>query len=76
MHLAVREMKELGGYEPWRDKYKYGYRWNIEGYNSSTKRCFGECVRMHNEENCLREAKHKFINYERMKKYAHSKVCI
>lgn len=75
MHSAVREMKKLGGYEPWRDKYKYGHRWNIEGYNSSTKRCFGECVRMHNEENCLKEAKMKFINYERMKKYAHERVC-
>jgi len=76
MHSAVREMKHLGGYEPWRDKYGYGHRWNIEGYNSSTKRCFGECVRMHNEENCLKEAKNKFINYERMKNYAHKRVCI
>lgn len=70
MHSAVREMKEMGGYEPWRDKYLYGYRWNIEGYNSSTKRCFGECLRMHNKENCLKEAKMKFINNERMVKYA------
>jgi len=76
MHKSVREMEELGGYEPWRDKFRYGHRWNIEGYNSSTKRTFGECVRMHKEENCLKEAKMKFINYERMKKYAHSKVCI
>ena len=29
MHSAVREMKKLGGYEPWRDKYKYSHRWNI-----------------------------------------------
>ncbi len=75
MHSTVREMIEIGGYYPWRDKYKYGHRWNIEGYNSSTKRCFGECVRMHKKENCLKEAKFKFINYERMKKYAHSKIC-
>lgn len=75
MHSNVREMERLGGYKPWRDKYKYGHRWNIEGYNSSTKRVFGECVHMHNEENCLKEAKYKFINYERMKKYAHRKVC-
>ena len=70
MHSAVRDMKKLGGYEPWKDKYKYGHRWNIEGYNSSTKRCFGEVCRMHNKENCFKEAKMKFINNERMKKYA------
>jgi len=74
MHQAVKEMKKLGGYQPWKDKYKYGHRWNIEGYNSSTKRMFGECVRMHNQENCLKEAKMKFINYERIKKYALSKI--
>lgn len=70
MHSEVRKIKELGGYGPWKDKYGYGYRWNIEGYNSSTKRCFGECLRMHEKENCLKEAKMKFINNERMKKYA------
>lgn len=70
MRSEVRTLKDLGGYEPWRDKYQYGHRWNIEGYNSSTKRCFGENCRMHNKENCLKEAKHKFINNERMVKYA------
>ncbi len=70
MHSAVREMQKLGGYTPWRDKYQYGHRWNIEGYNSSTKRCFGEVCRMHKKENCFKEAKNKFINNERMKKYA------
>jgi hypothetical protein len=74
MHTSVREMISLGGYEPWRDKYKYGHRWNIEGYNSSTKRCFGECLRRHKKENCLNEAKMKFINNERMVKYAKKKV--
>jgi len=74
MHSAVREMLKLGGYEPWRDKYEYSHRWNIEGYNSSTKRIFGEHVRMHKLQNCLKEAKHKFVNYERIKKYAHNKV--
>ncbi len=76
MHSAVRDMKRLGGYEPWRDEYGYGYRWNIEGYNSSTKRCFGECLRMHNKENCLKEAKMKFINNERMVKYARKKMIV
>ena len=74
MHTAVREMEKLGGYQPWRDKYRYSHRWNIEGYNSATKRIFGECVRMHNQENCLKEAKMKFINYERLKKYAKNKT--
>jgi hypothetical protein len=74
MHTAVREMEKLGGYDPWRDKFEYGHRWNIEGYNSSTKRTFGECVRSQKEENCLKEAGRKFINYERMKKYANKRV--
>jgi hypothetical protein len=74
MHKAVREMEKLGGYEPWRDKFKYGHRWNVEGYNSSTKRTFGECVRSQKEENCLKEAGRKFTNYERMKKYANKRV--
>lgn len=74
MHRAVREMKRLGGYEPWRDKYQYSHRWNIEGYNSSTKRLFGENVKMHKLQNCLKEAKHKFVNYERMKKYAQREI--
>ena len=73
MHTAVREKEALGGYQPWRDKYKYGYRWNIEAYNSATKRIFGECVRTHKEQNCLHEAKMKFIHYERMKKYAQAR---
>lgn len=74
MHSAVREMQKLGGYEPWRDQFKYGHRWNIEGYNSSTKRIFGECVRSQKEENCLKEAGRKFTDYERMKKYAQKRV--
>lgn len=74
MHKAVREMEQLGGYDNWRDKFKYGHRWNIEGYNSSTKRIFGECVRSQKEENCLKEAGRKFTDYERMKKYAHKRV--
>ncbi|MEK6904988.1 MAG: hypothetical protein AABX24_01165, partial [Nanoarchaeota archaeon] len=58
----------------WRDKFKYGHRWNIEGYNSSTKRIFGECVRSQKEKNCLKEAGRKFTDYERMKKYAQKRV--
>lgn len=74
MHTRVREMKEMGGYEPWRDAYGYSLRWNNEGYNSATKRCFGECLRSHKEHNCFKEAKMKFINYERMKQYAKSRA--
>lgn len=74
MHSCVREIHELGGYGAWRDKYKYGHRWNSESYNSSTKRAFGETLRMHKEENCLKEAKMKFINHERMQKYAKNRV--
>jgi hypothetical protein len=74
MHTAVRKMEKLGGYRPWRDKHKYGHRWNIEGYFSATKRLFGECVRSHKKEQCFKEAKRKLIDYERMKKYAHSRA--
>jgi len=74
MHSAVREMEKLGGYEPWRDKYQYGHRWNIEGYYSSVKRLFGETAKRHKKENCFKEATSKIINYELMKKYAHSKM--
>jgi len=74
MHTAAREVNKLGGYQPWRDKYGYGYRWHVEGKISSTKRCNGETVRMINEENFLQEAKMKFINYERMRNYARERV--
>lgn len=76
MHKAVREMIELGGYEPWRDAFLFGHRWNVEGTNSGTKRCFGEVCRMHKKENCFKEAKYKFINYERMKNYAKKGITI
>lgn len=70
MHKAVREMQKIGGYKPWRDKYKYGHRWNIEGYFSSVKRMFGECVRSHKQQQCLSESRRKFLDYERIKTYA------
>jgi hypothetical protein len=74
MHKAVREMEKMGGYKPWRDKFKYGHRWNIEGYFSSVKRMFGECVRSHKQKQCLDESRRKFLDYERMKMYAHKRV--
>lgn len=76
MHRAVRELIALGGYNAWRDKYEYGERWHVEGKISSTKRCNGETVRMINEKNFLKEAKMKFINYERMRIYAQKRVII
>lgn len=74
MHKAAREFHKLGGYGEWRDKYEYGKRWHVEGKISSTKRCNGECVRMLNEENFLKEAKRKFTDYERMRKYAQERI--
>jgi hypothetical protein len=74
MHKAVHEMKKLGGYKPWRDKFKYGHRWNIEGYFSSIKRVFGECVRSQKQQQCLDESRRKFLDYERMKEYANKRV--
>lgn len=77
MHTAAREYHKLGGYKPWRDKYGYGFRWHVEGKISSTKRANGECVRMIKQTNFLKEAKRKFIDYERMRKYAQKRIaCI
>ena len=74
MHTSVRKMKKQGGYKPWRDKYKYGHRWNVEGYFSATKRLFGECTRSHKQQQCLNESRRKFLDYERMKKYANKRA--
>jgi hypothetical protein len=74
MHRSVREFQKLGGYKGWRDKYEYGKRWHVEGKISSTKRCNGESVRMINQKNFLNEAKRKFIDYERMTKYAQKRI--
>jgi hypothetical protein len=56
----VREMKELG-YEGWRDKYKYGYRWRMETFFSGVKRVFGETSRARSVEGLFQEIKTKFI---------------
>ena len=58
----VREIKELG-YEGWRDKYKYGYRWMVETFFSGVKRVFGETVRAKTIEGVFQEVKIKFILY-------------
>jgi len=36
---VFREIRRLG-YEGWRDKYKYGYRWIVETFFSGVKRVF------------------------------------
>ena len=40
----VREVRRLG-YDGWRDKYRYGYRWMVETFFSGVKRVFGETCR-------------------------------
>lgn len=64
----VRRYKELG-YEEWARITKYGMRWATEGKFSSVKRKFGETVRSSKKANMLKEAKRKFILYERMMAY-------
>ena len=58
----VREIKELG-YEGWRDKYKYGYRWSAESFFSGVKRVFGETCKAKTTEALFQEVKMKFIFY-------------
>jgi len=59
------------GYKKWAKKRKYGQRWTgTEGIFSAVKRKFGECIRAHNIENALKEAKMKFWAYETVKAYA------
>lgn len=59
------------GYKRWAKKRKYGQRWTgTEGIFSAVKRKSGECIRAHNIENALKEAKMKFWAYEAMKAYA------
>jgi len=52
---CVRERKELG-YDAWRDKYQYGYRWTAESYFSAVKRIFGEEIRATSMEGAMQEA--------------------
>jgi len=61
----VRKFKELG-YKEWARQKEYGMRWSTEGKFSSVKRKFGEIVRSTKKENMIKEARRKFILYERM----------
>ena len=63
----VKEYHKIG-YQKWREKYSYGYRWVCtEGIFSAVKRMEGECVRATKEENMLHEAKMKFSVYNKIR---------
>ena len=58
----VREYRKLG-YERWKDKYRYGYRWSAESFFSGVKRVFGETCRAKSKDGLFQEVKMKFIFY-------------
>lgn len=58
----VREYRKLG-YERWRDRYRYGYRWSAESFFSGVKRVFGETCRSKSKDALFQEVKMKFIFY-------------
>ena len=64
----VCEYKELG-YREWRDKYRYGYRWRVEGSFSAVKRLTGEHVSATEKTNMYREVDMKFLFYNTIIKY-------
>ena len=69
-NIEVAKYQELG-YKEWAKQRKYGQRWvGTEGIFSAVKRKFGERVRAKNEENMIKEAKRKFLAYEKIKNYA------
>jgi len=49
----------MWGYEDWRDKYKYGYRWMTETFFSGVKKVFGETSRANTVEGVFQEVKMK-----------------
>ena len=58
----VREYRKLG-YERWRDRYRYGYRWSAESFFSGVKRVFSETCRAKSKDALFQEVKMKFIFY-------------
>ena len=64
----VREYKQLG-YKKWRDKYRYGYRWRVEGNLSAVKRLAGEYVTATEKNNMYKEVAMKFLFYNSIIKY-------
>ena len=64
----VCEYKQLG-YKKWRDKYRYGYRWRVEGNLSAVKRLAGEYVTATEKNNMYKEVAMKFLFYNSIIKY-------
>lgn len=64
----VLEYRELG-YGEWRDKYRYGYRWRVEGSFSAVKRLTGEHVSATVKSNMYWEVAMKFLFYNSILKY-------
>jgi IS5 family transposase len=64
----VREYKELG-YKKWRNKYRYGYRWRVEGNFSAVKRLAGEYVVATKRKNMFKEVVMKFLFYNAILKH-------
>ena len=64
----VLEYRELG-YGEWRDKYRYGYRWRVEGCFSAVKRLTGEHVSATKKSNMYWEVAMKFLFYNSILKY-------
>ena len=64
----VLEYGELG-YEEWRDKYRYGYRWRVEGSFSAVKRLTGEHISATKKISMYKEVAMKFLFYNSIIKY-------
>ncbi len=62
---AVRELRRLGE-DGWISKYEYGLRWKAEVVFSAVKRVMGEALRSRRSDLMLREAQHKFVQYNRL----------
>lgn len=67
--MCVRERRRLG-YDEWKEKYGYGYRWSSEAVFSSVKRINGESVRASSTWGMFREVKMKFIFYNMLLNFA------
>jgi hypothetical protein len=59
---CVRELRRIG-YEKWKERYSYGYRWSAETMFSSVKRMMGEYVTSTSKEGMFREVIRKFLFY-------------
>jgi hypothetical protein len=64
----VLEFRELG-YAGWRDRYRYGFRWRVEGCFSAVKRLTGECVSATGREYMFGEVALKFLFYNALLRF-------